>query len=112
MIIEFFILNFSIQLMFLVVGQWFISDMFSFVAGIFALTLFVLSLYAWFRRKQPSLIIVSVAFFLYFVKEMMEFIPNQSNVIYLVRNLLDFIILVTFFIAIIIGPRIRRSKRV
>jgi hypothetical protein len=94
------------------VSQLAINDVPSFLAGLFALALFVLSLYAWFRRKQSSLIIVSFAFFLYFVKEMMELIPVQSDIINLTQNLLDFTILVTFFIAIITGPRIRRSKKV
>ncbi len=33
--------------------------------GIFALILFSLSLYAWSRRRQPALIMMAAAFFLF-----------------------------------------------
>jgi hypothetical protein len=112
LITEFFIFYSNIQRISPVVGQFTIDDVPSFLAGIFAFALFLLSLYAWFRRKQFSLLIVSFAFFIYSMKEMMELIPNQTDAINLIRNILDFVILVTFFIAIIIGPRIRKTKSV
>jgi hypothetical protein len=81
------------------------KDLFSFGTGVFALILFMLSLYAWFRRKQPSLIIVSVAFFLFFFKEIVEFLPTEPADLTLVMKLIDFVILALFFVAITIRPR-------
>jgi len=112
MISKFIIPYSSIRIIFHLVNQLRFDDVSSFFAGLVALTLFVLSLYAWSRSKQPSLIIVSVAFFIYVVKEWMELIPIQTDAINITQNILDFVILVTFFIAIIIGPRIRGSNRV
>ena len=77
-------------------------------AGIFALLLFTLSVYAWFRRRQPALLIVSSAFLLFFVRhavallgDMYEFNPTLN----LVLAFMDFIILALFFVAIVVRPK-------
>lgn len=86
-----------------------IQDLLTFGAGIFALVLFSLSLYAWARRRQPSLLVVSAAFILFFVKAVIQLIPQQTNASNLFQSLLDFAVLAAFFIAIVLGPR-KRSK--
>lgn len=82
-----------------------IQDLVSFGAGIFAFILFLLSFYAWTRRRQPALLIVSGAFFLFFLKAVLQLLPQQTNLLNLILGLIDFVILTTFFVAIVIGPR-------
>ena len=80
-------------------------------ADIFALILFGLSLYAWSRRKQPALLVVSLAFFLFFVRHAIEFVGEifeSSASTQLIQVLLEFIILALFFIAIVVKPRRKR----
>ncbi len=72
--------------------------------GIFALTLSSLSLYAWSRRRQPALIMVAAAFFLFFMKTLLDYVvpsPTQD----IVRVGIDFAALALFFIAIVVRPR-------
>lgn len=72
--------------------------------GIFALALFVLSMYAWSIRRQPSLIMVALAFFLFFTKTLLDFVlpPVTEDI---VRVGIDFAALALFFIAIVVRPR-------
>ena len=78
--------------------------------GIFALILFSLSLYAWSRRKQPALIMVAAAFFLFFIKTFVDYIlPSPTEDI--VRVGIDFAALALFFVAIVVRPRRDPGKR-
>ena len=87
------------------VEQGDIQDLVSFGAGIFALILFLLAMYAWSRRRQPALLIVSGAFLLFFLKEVFQLLPQQTNASNLILGLMDFVILAAFFVAIVIRPR-------
>ena len=72
--------------------------------GIFALILFSLSLYAWSRRKQPALIMVATAFFLFFIKTFLDYIlPSPTEDF--IRVGIDFAALALFFVAIVVRPR-------
>ena len=63
-----------------------------------------ISLYAWFRRRQKSLIIVSVAFLLFFTKTILDFfLPKVVDEF--VRDSIDFAALALFFVAITVRPR-------
>jgi hypothetical protein len=72
--------------------------------GIFALILFSLSLYAWSRRRQPALIMVAAAFFLFFTKTFLDYVlpPPTEDI---VRVGIDFAALALFFVAIVVRPR-------
>ena len=72
--------------------------------GIFALILFSLSLYAWSRRRQPAMIMVAAAFFLFFIKTFLDYVlPSPTENI--VRVGIDFAALALFFVAIVVRPR-------
>lgn len=72
--------------------------------GIFALILFSLSLYAWSIRRQPALIMVAIAFLLFFMKTLLDYIlPSTTEGI--VRVGIDFAALALFFGAIVVRPR-------
>lgn len=86
-----------------------VQDLLSFGAGVFALVLFSLSLYAWTRRRQPSLLIVSGAFFLFFLKEVLQLLPEQTNLSSLVPVAIDFVILAAIFIALVVRPGRKRT---
>ena len=72
--------------------------------GIFALALFALSIYAWSKRRQPALIMVAVAFYLFFAKTLLDYVlpPATEDI---VRVGIDFAALALFFIAIVVRPR-------
>ena len=72
--------------------------------GIFALALFALSMYAWAKRRQPALVMVAIAFFLFFAKTLLDFIlPATTNDA--ARVGIDFAALALFFVAIVVRPR-------
>lgn len=72
--------------------------------GIFALTLFILSLYAWSKRQQPALIMVAAAFLLFFMKTLLDYVlPSPTEDF--VRVGIDFAALALFFVAIVVRPR-------
>ncbi len=73
--------------------------------GIFALILFSVSLYAWYRRRQPALVIVSLAFLLFFVKSALDLLPLSRPIDEFTRLSMDFIALALFFVAIVVRPR-------
>jgi hypothetical protein len=92
-----------------------VADAFRLGTGIFALLLFLLSLYAWSRRKQPALLLVSAAFLLFFFKIIVEFLPlaydiGEVALWDLILILIDFIILALFFLAIVIRPKRKPPK--
>lgn len=73
--------------------------------GIFALILFAVSLYAWYLRRQTSLVIVALAFLMFFMKTVIqEFLPSTSGQDF-INDLLDFVALTLFFMAIVVRPR-------
>jgi hypothetical protein len=73
--------------------------------GIFALTLFAVSLYAWYLRRQTSLFIVALAFLMFFTKTVIhEFLPALPGGDF-INDLLDFVALTLFFLAIVVRPR-------
>jgi len=79
-----------------------------FIVATFALALFSLSLYAWFKRRNFGLILVSSAFLLFCLKEILWFVAQTypSNYpIDLTRTLLDLVVLGLFFAAIAQRPR-------
>ena len=84
-----------------------------FGTGVFALILFGLSLFAWTRRKQPALLIVSLAFFLFFSTHAIELmdetgiIQEPSGILQLTLIAVDFLILLLFFIAVVVRPKRR-----
>lgn len=73
--------------------------------GVFALVLFAISLYAWSKRKQPALIIVAVAFLLFFAKTILDVLFPTSTLLDLSREFIDFAALALFFVAIVVRPR-------
>ena len=89
-----------------------IADVLRIGTGIFALTLFSLSVYAWSRRRQPALVIVSSAFLLFFLKQAIWLLSDAYDFgpIELLLILFDFIILTLFFIAIVVRPRRKHEK--
>jgi hypothetical protein len=81
-----------------------ISDILGLVAGIFALVLFAVSMFAWSRRRQRPLLLVSVAFLVFFLKVIIETQPIEGLDIVLVSTLLDVVFLSLFFLAIVARP--------
>jgi hypothetical protein len=72
--------------------------------GVFSLILFSVSMYAWSRRKQPALLVVAAAFFLFFTKTPLDYVlPSQT--LDIVRVGIDFGVLALFFVAIVVRPR-------
>jgi hypothetical protein len=73
--------------------------------GVFALVLFMISLYAWSKRRQFALIIVATAFLLFFVKTVLDILLPTSTLLDLSREFIDFAALALFFVAIVVRPR-------
>jgi hypothetical protein len=73
--------------------------------GIFAFVLFAVSLYAWHLRKQTSLVIVAIAFLMFFSRAVVNVffssIPGED----VVDDTLVFVALALFFLAIVVRPR-------
>lgn len=81
------------------------TDILELGRGVFALILGGLALFSWIKRRQPSLLIVAVAFLLFFSKtfvdELVRGIPYREDLF----NAIDFVILALFFVAIVIRPK-------
>ena len=80
-------------------------------SGIFALFLFSLSMYAWSRRRQPALAIVSIAFLLFFFRHIVQVLAEMyeyDSSVSLALVFMDFIVLALFFVAIVIRPKRRQ----
>jgi len=71
-----------------------------------ALLIFVISVMAYFRERRRKLLLVSIAFFFYALKGFLKvsdiFFPEKRDFIDVTANLLDFIILLLFFSAIVV----------
>ncbi len=78
--------------------------------GIFALVLFAISCYAWFQRRQTPLVIVALAFLMFFFRTIfhvfLSSLPGQD----LIDDSLVFVALALFFVAIVVRPRKDMSK--
>jgi len=79
-------------------------------SGIFSVVLFSISFYAYLRNKDRRLLFVSGAFGLYFFRVILEhmdiFIPNfDTGILDLSLSIMDFLILLLFFLAIIYPRR-------
>jgi len=81
------------------------SGLLDIAGGIFALILFAVSLYAWHLRKQTSLVIVALAFLMFFtntvIREFLPSIPGED----FITDSLEFVALSLFFLAIVVRPR-------
>ena len=77
--------------------------------GCFAVVLFSLSLYAWSRRRNAGLLLVSLAFLVFSLKEVLwtlsQMYSFDSSITDLTRTLLDLVVLGLFFVAITLRPR-------
>jgi|YelNatPaOPRAMG01_1025707.scaffolds.fasta_scaffold24930_4 hypothetical protein len=76
-------------------------------SGLFALILLLISTSAYYRSRQKRLLFVLGAFGLYFFKVIVEhidiIIPNiETSFLDLLLALIDFVILLLFFLAIVI----------
>jgi hypothetical protein len=79
-------------------------------SAIFAVILLSLSLYAWVRRRQPALIVVSAAFLLFFLKIVIEIFPSLDQMtgqfpLDLLLVFIDFATLGLFFAALVLKPK-------
>ena len=75
-------------------------------ASIFSLVLFFVTLYAWSRRgRQPTLLIVALAFLAYFSKLIIEILPIGELHDELISSVMDFVTLGLFFLALVIKPQ-------
>jgi len=78
--------------------------------AVFALVLFAVSLYAWYVRKQTSLVIVALAFLMFFIKTVIREFFRQLPGEDFITDSLDFVALALFFLAIVVRPRKDISK--
>ncbi|MFI5420345.1 MAG: hypothetical protein ACHQ1H_05210 [Nitrososphaerales archaeon] len=88
-----------------------IADLLSLGSGIFAAVLLSLSLFSWSRRKQRSVLLVSVVFALFLVKVAVGAILPFSDTLDAISKILDFVILALLFLAIAVPPRMRRLEK-
>jgi hypothetical protein len=73
--------------------------------AIFALILFSVSIYAWHLRKQTSLVIVALAFLMFFSRTILnEFFSSISGED-VIDDTLVFAALALFFFAVVVRPR-------
>jgi len=79
------------------------------VVAIFAAVLVLLSLYAWSRRRQVGLLLVSVAFLVFCLKQALWIVSQMyysyTSSVDLTEVILDLLVLVLFFVAIARRPR-------
>lgn len=79
-------------------------------ASIFSLILFAVTIFAWSRRRQRTLIIVALAFLAYFSKLLIELLPFGELHDDLVSASIDFVTLALFFVALVIRPQRGNQK--
>jgi hypothetical protein len=92
-----------------------IYTLLQFVVGAFSLILFAVSITAFKKSGSRRLLMVSAAFFLYFVKVLLlnvdVFIPDLQNVpVDLMSIIFDFLILLLFFVAIISKDKVSEKE--
>jgi uncharacterized membrane protein len=78
------------------------------IGVILSILLGALSLYAWSRRSNRSLIFVSAAFFAFFVHVLIDEILPEGLTLEVASGVIDLIILGLFFLSIVVG--INRSN--
>jgi len=75
------------------------------LSSFLALFIFAISAIAYARERRRKLLLVSVAFFFYALKGFLKvsdiIIPQKGDFIDVAANLLDFVILVLFFLAMV-----------
>jgi uncharacterized membrane protein len=78
------------------------------LVAFFAFALFLLSLYSWSRRRQVALALVSSAFLLFCLKEVVWLLSETYDFhssVDLITVLMDLLVLALFFVAIALPPR-------
>jgi hypothetical protein len=78
------------------------------LVAFFAFVLFLLSLYSWSRRRQVALALVSSAFLLFCLKQvvwLLSEIYNFHSSVDPITVLMDLVVLGLFFVAITLPPR-------
>jgi len=78
------------------------------LVAFFAFALFLLSLYAWSKLRQVALALVSSAFLMFCLKEvvwLLSEIYDFHSLVDLITVLIDLIVLALFFVAIGLRPR-------
>jgi hypothetical protein len=89
-----------------------ISAALEIAAGLFSIILFFVCLYAWSTRgRQPTLLIVSIAFLAFFLKQSLEIIPIDLLHTEIVASIMDLIILALFFLALVVRPSRNKGKQ-
>ncbi|ADC69841.1 conserved hypothetical protein [Methanocaldococcus sp. FS406-22] len=82
-----------------------VDEIIRLLSSILALLIFTISIIAYHRERRKKLFLVSLAFFFYALKGFLKvsdiFIPQKGEFIEIFANLLDFIILALFFMAIV-----------
>ena len=75
-------------------------------AGIFSIVLFAVTLYAWTKReRQPTLLILSMGFLAFFIRQLVAALPIGTLHGKLFGSVMDFVILALFFVALVVRPR-------
>lgn len=73
--------------------------------GVFSFVLFGVTLYAWTRRsRQPTLLLVSLGFLCFFIKQVAGALPIIALHGELFGAIMDFATLLLFFFALIVRP--------
>jgi hypothetical protein len=79
---------------------------------IFCLVLFSVTMYAWSRSgKQPSLLLVAIAFLTFLWIDAIEIFPLDDTERALTRSILVFVTLSLFFVALVLRPLRRRPLK-
>ncbi len=76
------------------------------LSSFLALAIFTISAIAYLRERRRKILLVSAAFFFYALKGFLKvsdiIIPQKGDVIDIAANLLDFVILLLFFSAMVV----------
>ncbi|AEA46191.1 hypothetical protein [Archaeoglobus veneficus] len=76
------------------------------LSSLLALAIFTISAIAYLRERRRKLMLVSAAFFFYALKGFLKasdiLIPQKGDIIDVTANLLDFVILLLFFSAMVV----------
>jgi len=82
-----------------------LDEMVRLLSSLFAFILFFISVLAYVRARRRKLLLVSAAFFLFAVEAFLKvsdiFFPEKGNMIGVAANMLSFLVLILFFIAVI-----------
>jgi len=83
-----------------------LDEIIKIASSMLALLIFTVSAIAYLRERRRKLLLVSAAFFFYALKGFLKvsdvFIPQKGDTIDIAANLLDFVILLLFFFAIVV----------